>query len=811
MTGLWQIVVPSAGVNYAKNPSSTKTIAGSAYSASSGAGSVTRTGDAAMQGFYGVHVAKTGTTGDYGVTTAAEANNLFVSGQYVTMSIFITVPDGTRATFTANVYNPGLLTTSVSQDGPYTGRLEATVGPLTGNSTSIFARTYIPATYGDYIYVDGFQIEADTVTFSASTFFDGDTEGCYWNGLYYDDRSIRPVTVRDGGVIKNFDDYGLYITSMSNIGMPQVQHNMDNYALQDGALYRDSHVPQRVFTLTSILIGTSFADLHDKRRALLDLLKPDVGGEDKLFWLRYTGSGETLQIKARYDSGLEYGNKNGFCENLSLRFIADDPYWRKPHNVGTDIATILSSSTENNIATRTRGQWSGPGSIDDGIVFATAYHEGTLYMGGSFTTVDGDGDMSYIVKYNDADGFTQLGTGANGNVKALLVTPDGDLYAGGAFTVMGGVANTNRVARWDDTVWNPLGTGCNGDVEALAYSASEDAVYIGGAFTTLDGDARPRIARWDIQSDSNGAAVSSGADNNIVYDIAIAPDGDVYIAGTFTSASSVSNTLKIARYDGTIFNALSTGITGSVFALEVNRNGHVFIGGSFTVAGGVTVSNITEWNGTSFLDMNGGLATTTYSLYSLNDTTLVIGKSASYTGGAPTVSQSALAYWNESTFYMSDFNVNTGGVVYAITSGGKYELAVGGFWGSSFYASATTITNNGTRTAYPRINIQVAATVTDFIGVQWIESYESGGVLVFNPLSLTKSEFFIIDTRPGSVSLISNASANRIGELNRASILTNVKLIPGASTFLMFGLETDPAEYEISVIWNELFWSADGY
>ena len=44
--------------------------------------------------------------------------------------------------------------------------------------------------------------------------------------------------------------------------------------------------------------------------------------------------------------------------------------------------------------------------------------------------------------------------------------------------------------------------------------------------------------------------------------------------------------------------------------LEVYDDGsgpQLYIGGSFTIAGGVAVSNVTRWNGTTFDSMNGGV------------------------------------------------------------------------------------------------------------------------------------------------------------------------------------------------------------
>ena len=49
--------------------------------------------------------------------------------------------------------------------------------------------------------------------------------------------------------------------------------------------------------------------------------------------------------------------------------------------------------------------------------------------------------------FSDA-GWSALGLGVNGQVRALLVS-ETNLYAGGAFTSAGGVANTKYIAKWD--------------------------------------------------------------------------------------------------------------------------------------------------------------------------------------------------------------------------------------------------------------------------------------------------------------------------------------------------------------------------
>ena len=73
------------------------------------------------------------------------------------------------------------------------------------------------------------------------------------------------------------------------------------------------------------------------------------------------------------------------------------------------------------------------------------------------------------------------------------------LYVGGNFTTAGG-ATANRVARWDGAAWHSLGNGTTngvgGTVSAI-LPVSPTEVYVGGTFTTAGVVAANRIARFD--------------------------------------------------------------------------------------------------------------------------------------------------------------------------------------------------------------------------------------------------------------------------------------------------------------------------
>jgi hypothetical protein len=144
----------------------------------------------------------------------------------------------------------------------------------------------------------------------------------------------------------------------------------------------------------------------------------------------------------------------------------------------------------------------------------------------------------------------------NGGVRALAFGPDRSLYAGGEFTTAGGVT-ANGIARWDGAAWHPLGSGIEGDpypgVYALAVG-SDNSLYAGGYFTTAGGVATDYVARWD------GTAwrpLGSGMDKRVS---ALAMDelDNVYAGGKFTTAGNVAAN-AIARWEGAAWHPLAAG------------------------------------------------------------------------------------------------------------------------------------------------------------------------------------------------------------------------------------------------------------
>ncbi|MCX6047702.1 MAG: choice-of-anchor D domain-containing protein, partial [Chloroflexi bacterium] len=148
----------------------------------------------------------------------------------------------------------------------------------------------------------------------------------------------------------------------------------------------------------------------------------------------------------------------------------------------------------------------------------------------------------------------------------------------------GGVS-ANFIARWDTTTstWAALGTGLDSAVYALAVSGSD--LYVGGFFTTAGGVSAKNIARWDGSSwAALGTGLSTGVDDFVN---ALAVSGsDLYVGGYFSTAGGMPAN-NIARWDTTTstWAALGTGLSGPVYALAVSGS-DLYVGGYFTTAGG---------------------------------------------------------------------------------------------------------------------------------------------------------------------------------------------------------------------------------
>jgi hypothetical protein len=119
---------------------------------------------------------------------------------------------------------------------------------------------------------------------------------------------------------------------------------------------------------------------------------------------------------------------------------------------------------------------------------------------------------------------------------------------------------------------------------------------VGGEFTAVGGVSASNIARWNGSSwEALGAGVNSD-----VYSLAVAPNGDVYAGGTFTSAGDVTLGDRVAVWNGSTWNHLDVDLPGSpeVQTLLIDDIG-IYLGFSTTGTATTSYTNTVTNNGTA--------------------------------------------------------------------------------------------------------------------------------------------------------------------------------------------------------------------
>ncbi|NOY61688.1 MAG: hypothetical protein GXP10_00805, partial [Gammaproteobacteria bacterium] len=129
----------------------------------------------------------------------------------------------------------------------------------------------------------------------------------------------------------------------------------------------------------------------------------------------------------------------------------------------------------------------------------------TLYVGGGFSTIGGQSRsrVAALDTLSDSNTVTPWSTSVTGAaVNTLDLSADGkSLYIGGEFSAVGGSLRTN-LAKLDTTVdnaalgpWSPV---VDGAVNVIALNHNEEALYLGGEFSTLSGLGRRYLGIVDL-------------------------------------------------------------------------------------------------------------------------------------------------------------------------------------------------------------------------------------------------------------------------------------------------------------------------
>jgi hypothetical protein len=241
--------------------------------------------------------------------------------------------------------------------------------------------------------------------------------------------------------------------------------------------------------------------------------------------------------------------------------------------------------------------WSALGSGLNGWVYSVTPWNGNLVAGGEFGTA-GNTPVNFVAMWNGAS-WSALGGGVDDPVYTVA-SYGGDLYAGGYFMNAGGQPAV-RIARWNGAAWSPLGAGLTGYPypQADAMTVWNNKLIVTGEFDNAGNVAAANIAAWD---GANWSALGGGLTGPTlsgyawVFIYALGTyNGDLIAAGDFSTADGAVATNGVARWNGTSWSPLGSGVDNLADALAVVGS-DLYVGGVFAHAGEKPSVGVARWS-----------------------------------------------------------------------------------------------------------------------------------------------------------------------------------------------------------------------
>ena len=265
------------------------------------------------------------------------------------------------------------------------------------------------------------------------------------------------------------------------------------------------------------------------------------------------------------------------------------------------------------------GTWQSTDLYDVAPWFLGAYSlleadDGTIYVGGDLVD-DPEEDWHVSSKFYPSL-FYRIGDRwiIDSNTRGLIVDMipyRNGIYMGGSFEHPGSGSTiylmisygwTGNAGFLQDGKWTG-GTGPfrnlaqnGGFVSALA--ADERYLYAGGRFDDKSNRLCRGIARFDTLERlwkplGEGVQIAGDTVAGWVQDIVV-KDGQVFATGEFGTAGGLA-AQNIARWDGTAWQPLGSGLNGRGNQFAVGLDNRLYVVGEFSEAGGIPVPGIAVW------------------------------------------------------------------------------------------------------------------------------------------------------------------------------------------------------------------------
>jgi uncharacterized delta-60 repeat protein len=268
-------------------------------------------------------------------------------------------------------------------------------------------------------------------------------------------------------------------------------------------------------------------------------------------------------------------------------------------------------------------------------------------------------------------------------------------YYGGWFTTVNVIQAPKLIQlnsdNSKDTTFN-IGTGFI-DIVYTTSIQSDEKILVGGAFTTFTGSTQNRLIRLNTDGSKDTTFNIGTGFNSDVNSTEIQSDGKILVGGSFTTfTGSTQNRLIRLNTDGskdTTFN-IGTGFNSLIWIIKLQSDGKILVGGQFTTFTGSSQNYLIRLNSdgskdTTF-DIGTGFNSIVRSIAIQTDGKILVGgQFTTFTGS----SQNYLIRLNSDGSKDTTFNIGTGfnSLIWIIKLQSDGKILVGGqfttFTGSS--------------------------------------------------------------------------------------------------------------------------------
>ncbi|AOC94894.1 hypothetical protein BB050_01768 [Flavobacterium anhuiense] len=254
---------------------------------------------------------------------------------------------------------------------------------------------------------------------------------------------------------------------------------------------------------------------------------------------------------------------------------------------------------------------SGPASAS--VLSLECDEEGSWFIGGSFSVFNGQ-NQGRLAKIN-SDGehdiaYLSSGIGFDNSVLNILPLPNQKIIVGGNFNKFNGTAVSKITCLLEDgsidTSFNTGKTGANYLVKTTVLQA-DGKIVIGGNFTKYNDILTNRIIRILSNGETDNSFNIGEGFNGQVYALAVQTDQKIIVAGAFTKYNgSTLNNSRVVRLlpDGTKDNNFNIGLgaDGTIEAIVVQSDGKILLGGHFKTFNAQPFSGIVRLNPDGSID-----------------------------------------------------------------------------------------------------------------------------------------------------------------------------------------------------------------